>query len=244
VKTVSTIAVAIAVAALSGPGAAFADVQDIVAIGDATIFSENIAGANGQGHLFVGSTNEGHARRALVIFDVSTIPPGSIINSVNFRLQCTKAKIGAHSVSLHRMTKSWTEGTSTSGTGTGGGKPSAMTFLDVTWKYASFTAMATDTFLTPGGDYDPGASATLTVGGLGQYNWSGAGLESDVSGWVNASSTNYGWILIGDEVSTVTTRRFDSREDTLRPVISVEFTPPTPVEATSWGRVKSLYRLK
>jgi hypothetical protein len=240
VNALKTTTRAIVIAALMLPLGAAAEVQDIEVSADATIFEENLAGANGQGHLFVGNNADGDARRALLIFDVRSIPQGSTINSVTFSLQCTRGLGGVHQVALHRLTKSWTEGSAT-GTGPGGGRPSAISFLDCSWRFASFTAAATDTWLTPGGDYDPTVSATLGIGGSGSYDWSSAGLASDVSGWVNNPSSNFGWILIGDEVTIATARRFDSGEDTVLPVISVDFSPPTPVEATTWGGVKALY---
>jgi hypothetical protein len=240
VKSFPAIAGALTCALLLVAVTARAEVENIPAVQDATIFGENSAGANGQGHLFAGSTDDGHARRALIRFDVGSIPKGSLVTSVTLTLQCTRGHPGSVPVSLHRMTKWWTEGSSV-GTGTGGGKPGAISFLDVTWRFASFTASATDTFETAGGDFDT-TSATTSVGGVGQYAWSTAGLVNEVSLWVENPGTNYGWILIGNEAAIATARRFDSGEDTNVPMLTVEFTPPTPTRTATWGRLKALYR--
>ena len=240
-RTLTSIAAALAVAAILAPGPVSADLQQIVATRDATIFEENIVGANGKGHLFAGNNADGDARRALLIFDVSGIPSGSVVDSAYVTLECTKGLSGTHPFSLHRMTKSWTEGPST-GTGRGGGIPSALTWLDVTWYYASFTAAANDTFLTQGGDFIGAASATTAVGPDGSYGWSDSQLIADVQAWVASPASNYGWILVGDEINTANARRFDSREDTILPTLTVIFSPPTPVEAATWGKVKALYQ--
>jgi hypothetical protein len=50
-----------------------------------------------------------------------------------------------------------------------------------------------------------------------------------VQGWVEEPETNFGWILIGDEVTRATSKRFSSREDPIvanRPQLTVNFTPP------------------
>ena len=66
---------------------------------------------------------------------------------------------------------------------------------------------------------------------------------SDVQGWLDDPETNFGWVLLGNEESATTTKRFDSREHedpTVRPVLRIEFTmsPETVVSARTWGSVK------
>ena len=50
-----------------------------------------------------------------------------------------------------------------------------------------------------------------------------------VQEWLDQPSANFGWIVIGNEATSTTTKRFDSREispsDT-RPSLTVDFTHP------------------
>ena len=74
------------------------------------------------------------------------------------------------------------------------------------------------------------ASATTAVGGNGFYTWTNAALASDLQGWLAAPATNYGWILLGDEVQLGAARKLVNRENpdpALRPVLTIEFTPPS-----------------
>jgi hypothetical protein len=221
-------------------GAASADTIDLVAIHDATIFSESLAGANGQGHLFAGRNLAGDLRRALLRFDLGGIPAGSLITGATLTMQCTNARPGSWPMRLHRVTTAWTEGPAV-GTGMGGGKPGSISALDVTWVYASFLISSQSFWTTQGGDFDT-TSATTTVGGIGSYQWSSDGMVDEIQLWVDTPASNFGWILIGDEANLETARRFDSGEDATPPTLTVDFTPPTPVETTTWGRVKALYR--
>jgi hypothetical protein len=55
---------------------------------------------------------------------------------------------------------------------------------------------------------------------------------ADVQGWLTNPSTNFGWIIIGNEGGTGTSKRFDSREnDTTanRPQLTVNYTTSTSV---------------
>ena len=223
------------------PSPSAADTVQIPSDADATIFSEDVNGANGAGHLFSGRTNNGHERRALLHFDLSGIPAGSMIDSVSLRLECTRTQGGTTDFALHRMTKAWTEGPAT-GQGTGGGQPTVADSLDVTWRYASFTPAMTDTFVTPGGDFDGSVSAAFSVGVTGTYQTTAAQLTTDVAGWVATPSDNHGWILVTTSGGSRTTRRFDGREGSNDPLLIVTFTPPTPVEAETWGGIKGRYR--
>src|SRR6185369_6978059 len=52
-------------------------------------------------------------------------------------------------------------------------------------------------------------------GATGQwYTWSSGGMLTDVQGWYSSPSSNNGWVLIGDESTGGTARRFVSREAT------------------------------
>ena len=74
------------------------------------------------------------------------------------------------------------------------------------------------------------ASATTTVGGVGAYySWNTDGIVSDIQSWLDAPSTNHGWLLLGNEASSTTTKRFNTRENPdpeHRPVLVILCKPP------------------
>ena len=50
---------------------------------------------------------------------------------------------------------------------------------------------------------------------------------ADVQGWLDDPSTNFGWLLLGNESGTRTTKRFDSKDNPTeanRPALTIEFT--------------------
>ena len=185
-------------------------------------FLSNGAGA----HLFAGKTSGGDIRRAVLAFDVAgQIPAGAIIKSVILELRMSRSTSGAGTIELHRLLADWGEGTSDVSGNEGRGTPS--TEGDATWVHRSFS---TESWQTPGGDFSPTVSAGTPVSGIASYTWgSTAQMVDDVQSWLDDPSSNFGWILIGNEASIHTTKRFDSRENATaasRPVLTVTFTPP------------------
>ncbi len=146
--------------------------------------------------------------RGILKFDLSSIPSGSTITSVTLSLYLYSTRGTNRTYGVHKVTKNWTES-------------------GVTWnKYDG-----TNNWSTSGGDYAATASATVTAGAV--YNtwveWSDSALASDVSDFVNNSSTNFGWI-IKDQTEGSSNQdwvRFYSKEhtdSTLRPKLTVTYT--------------------
>ena len=194
------------------------------------------AESNGSGDfLFVGRSN-GLSQRALVFFDIAgSIPDGSTIESVSLTMNVSNSQAGTENVRLHRLLTDWGEGDSLGGE-EGRGAPA--TPRDATWIHS----FSSDTMWeNPGGDFASIASADLGVGGVGNYTWtSTADMIGDVQGWLDDPSTNFGWILIGNESGGATAKRFDSREHQSvanRPVLTIVF-DLTAVDDLSWGMVK------
>ncbi len=195
--------------------------------------------SNGAGeHFFAGLNAQGAIRRAVIHFDLSAIPAGSIIESAELTLNMSMTIAGAVPVALHGLTADWGEGTSDAPGGEGGG--TGATDGDATWLH---TFWDTDLWSSPGGDFAPTASATAVVGGAGFYTWgSTAGMVADVQAWVDDPAQNFGWLVLGEESpggkDTPTAKRFDSREigveGTLAPRLVVQYTPPVPVELRSF----------
>ena len=175
------------------------------------------------GHLFSGTNNKGNMRRAVIAFDIAgNIPAGATISSVTLQLNMSRTAGGPATVSLHKVLADWGQGSSDAPGNEGQGIESAPG--DATWVHRFFN---TETWEKAGGDFSEGASASIEVGGLGPYIW---GPESemlaDVQLWLENPDSYFGWILIGDESSNQTTKRFNSMENFIqvsRPVLIVEF---------------------
>jgi len=212
------------------PAKAPADTVVIEATRDNTLY-EDPAGAlsNGQGqYVFagrVGGIGGGAKRRALLRFNLAgAIPAGSLIDSATLTLYMSKTPIGDKIVSVHRVTADWGEGASDDTLEEGSGAPSQPG--DATWRHTFFPGSF---WAAQGGDFEAAASASTTVGLLlGFYTWSSTPqLVADVQMWLDTPASNFGWILIGDESTLATSKRFDSSEyadTTKRPKLTVEFT--------------------
>jgi len=226
---------------------AFARAQETVQIGvtkDNTLYESNDGLlSNGSGsYLFVGKTNRGDIRRALIEFDIeNTIPEGANIESVELTLNMSKTVAGNTSVTLHRVSQEWGEGTSDAPNQEGKGTDAAEN--DATWLHTFFDI---EQWNTAGGDYETETSATMDVDNNGKYTWGSTDqLVNDVQGWVDDPSTNHGWILLGDETSNQTAKRFDSRENSTesnRPSLSVTYTGATWVDNLN-ANISKDYRL-
>ncbi len=226
---------------------------------DNTVFEELVqqegcsaSTSNGAGqYLFSGFTNNGTERRAVLHFDVSSIPAGSTIVAATVTLHQNRVAGGSSPsdlFGLRRITADWGEGTSDGGTSEGGGGPA--TPNDATWCERFYQVAQ---WANLGGDFISPASATIAVGTTSpaSYVWGPtAGLAADVQGWVDAPASNFGWILIQDLVSPPplgepegavgTARRFDSREGTaaVQPRLEVTYLQPPTVEVPTlshWG---------
>jgi hypothetical protein len=241
--------VPVLVLAASAVPAAFAGdtlVLELTAVADNTLY-ETPAGdiSNGAGqHVFAGVNFGNQKRRGLVRFDVAdAIPFGSVIESVELTLNCSRAADGGgFPLSLHRVLASWGESTSNAPLEEGQGAPAANG--DATWLHRFFPG---DPWANPGGDFAPAASATISVGGTGLYTWGSTDdMEDDVALWLTQPELNHGWLIHGDESTVGTTKRCDTRENgdpSIVPRLAVEFTPPpTAVTPETWARVKTRHR--
>ena len=208
------------------------------AAADTTLYSEG-ARANGGGQqLFAGKVEEqggGALRRALIRFDLSSIPAGAQVQSVQLTLNMNRSIVGDRAVALHRVSESWAEGTATA-TGQEGTGAAAQSG-DPTWLNRSHPSQA---WSVPGGAFVPDASAVRSVGiSSGPVTWSGAGMVADVQSWVNQPAGNLGWLLLADE-SQVSAKRFSSRQhadSAQRPALSVTWAPappPAPTRREEW----------
>jgi len=191
--------------------------------------------ANGAGqYTFTGLTAVETRRRTVLAFDVAgSIPAGVTVTDATVVLTLSRAfSTDAFPVELHRVTTDWSEGSSNPAGEEGGGTDSERG--DSTWLHTNYG----DFFWTnPGGDFDPAVSAVTDVGGtLIGYSWGGPGLIADVQDMLDNPANNFGWLVLGEEVTLGSTKRFGSREAPLarnRPRLIVTFTDP----AGASGRV-------
>lgn len=196
---------------------------------DNTLY-EDPAGSlsNGAGPgIFSGNDGSPSKKRAVIRFELAgKIPAGSIITSATLQLYVSRTKSEtARSIEMHRLTASWGEGTSV-GDGEGGGGTAATTG-DATWIHRFYS---TTLWTNPGGDFATTISATKPVGDIGYYAFGPAAqMKNDIQYWLGSPAGNFGWILIGNESTDSTAKRFESKESLTpqqRPQLFVEFNAP------------------
>jgi hypothetical protein len=180
--------------------------------------------SNGAGaRIFVGMTAVFQRRRALIAFDVAAqIPAGSTITHVTLVLHVSATVTSTVSIELHRVTSDWGQGSSDAGDARGGFGSQSQAG-DATWIH---TFIPDRRWTTPGGDFDTASDASAPVG-FGDSTWeSSATMIARVQDWLDHPSQNFGWIVIGNESSAKTAKRFDSREivpESMRPTLTIDF---------------------
>ena len=160
-------------------------------------------------------------RRALVEFDLSAIPANATITSARLDVVCTKSPndIGRE-FTLHRLTTDWGEGTSSSAGGAGSfAEPD-----DATWVYNFY---ATSQWTNPGGDFVAQVSSSTEMQDEGPYVFPSTDqMIDDVQIWLDNPSSNFGWLIMGEEDVEQTARRIGTREqieENERPYLVVEY---------------------
>jgi hypothetical protein len=200
---------------------------------DNSIFSENTSESNGAGiNIYAGKIQTGTAfRRALVKFDVSALPANAILQSTALELYVYKAARSTttpHNFDIHKVLNNWGEAGSY---GSGDGAPAQTG--DVTWSQRFYP---NTNWNSSGGDFEATISASQMVA-YNEFNlemdvWSSAQMTLDVLSWRANPSTNFGWILIGDETINGSAKGFVSREMVgyyvfARPKLKINYTLPS-----------------
>ncbi len=206
----------------------FAEMVEIPADRDATLIEDDEGDvANGSGPaFFAGRTNQSmySMRRALLRFDVaSALPEDAIIDRAFLSLYQKSENMEPSEVSLHRVLADWGEGASFSKGGSGAPAESG----DATWLHTFYDY---DYWVQSGGQFVSSTSATITVSGTDYYTWqSTQHMVNNVRHWLHHPERNFGWLVIGDEDTAGSVKRFDSREGadiSQHPTLTVEYHLP------------------
>jgi spore coat protein A len=204
----------------------FADMSDGAG---ATMFSGKVKDADAD----PGPGTRPALRRAVLAFNIAgNVPAGAVITGAQLTLYVDKVAVTtSYNVELHSLLANWGEGTSNTGNSQQGQGELATTG-DATWRH---TFYSTQFWSLAGGDYSLTASAVKAVAGTGFYTWgSTSGMVADVQSWLYDASHNFGWIVLGYEGTTQTTKRYATRESTgstggvsWKPRLVVTYTPQT-----------------
>ena len=166
--------------------------------------------------------------RGLVDFNVAgSIPAGSTINSVSLTvtMELTNSTTTVTpTVGLHDVSQNWGQGT---------GVPqyfmppfAPTTTNDATW---TNTFYPNQMWKTPGGDFSSTVSGTAVFGADGTTSTfsSTSQMVADVQSWLNNPSTNYGWLMLGDETQN-SGKMIGSMHSSNPPTLTIDYTPPAP----------------
>ncbi len=171
-------------------------------------------------YFFSGRSQSGRIFRALLAFDLSSLPTDATITEVSLTIHVERARSPSLPYQLFRLTQDWGEGSSSGGQG----NLAEPATDDATWSNRFFGMDSP--WNSPGGDFVADASATTNIAGEeASYTFTGDTLVADLQAWLADSTTNFGWILIGPEDGT-TAKRFVSSEgvEANRPQLSITYT--------------------
>lgn len=147
-----------------------------------------------------------NTERALLAFDLSSIPSGSTVVSASLNLYFFAAtSSSAISINAHRVLADWDE-------------------LQATWRQR----LTGTNWTSAGGDYDPAVLASQSV--TNTFGWVTWDVTSVVQAWVSGAATNQGLILEAPSGAASEVKQFHSAECAcvFEPSLQVNFEPPTP----------------
>lgn len=183
---------------------------------DTSIYADQPDRSNG-GHpfLYAGATGSS-IRRCLIQFDLQSIPRQASVTGATVRLTINQSGAFASdddAYRLHRLLADWGEGAANSPIPGGNGASSEEG--DATWLANRHLQSQ---WADPGGDFapEPSAEAAAPEEAGGDLVFSSDALAEDIRNWIANPDLNHGWILIGEESTGRTSRRFVSSEGSPR----------------------------
>lgn len=195
---------------------------------DATLYQDpaGLLANDGGSSLFAGKNGFAEARRAVLKFPTTAIPANAVVVDARLTIGLIQTQsLNQDLVTLHRVTSSWTEGTTVAPSPGGGGAPSANG--DTTWIHREYPSVLWN---APGGDFVAQPSASSTIGYFQNSLFTigpSAGMNADVQAWARGAQNN-GWMLRIDESINQIARRLAGRTyatSTLRPRLVVTYVP-------------------
>lgn len=183
-----------------------------------------------------GTTQNYTRNRALMRFDLTSLPTNSVVLSARLELIVTYQPDEPPSETtfgLHRMLRAWGEGDKSPTTQAGKGLPANPG--EATWECAFHP---TNHWTLPGGapdaDFASSESSFQSILGFGDYTFATTPeLVADVTAWVSTPGENFGWMLLcNNEDVHFTARRFGTREDiTAPPLLTIEHVVPPRIDS-------------
>jgi hypothetical protein len=213
--------------------------QSVIILGsqrDNTLYEDSLGSvSNGSGeYFFSGKNSQNLSRRAVLAFEIAgNVPNGSIVTQVSLTLYLSRTSSGDETISLYRVLSDWGEGASNAPGNEGSGTNAQPG--DATWVHTFFD---TSFWSTLGGDFLTSSSASTVVGDTAFYTWSSPQMANDVQSWLENPSSNFGWILLGNENVGSTAKRFNSRENSnsaRRPFLTLNYMLSTGIRGESTG---------
>ncbi len=193
--------------------------------------------------LYAGEIRGGDVRRAVMAFDLSSIPATATITSASLSLRVTRSRSGAVDFMIHRLTSDWGEAASNA-VGNNGTGVAALSG-DATWNCAFHGTVGncTTSWTAAGGDFVAASSGTssLTTANTTSVFPSSATMIADVQAWVDGSESNFGWLLKTAETGSRLAKQISSREATTaanRPTLTVTYIVALPVSLTTFQGVE------
>jgi hypothetical protein len=202
-------------------------------VADTTLFEiapgNNLGGAD---FFNAGTSGNGSRNRALLRFDVSSLPAGSLITGATLNMDIVHQPSTGMEISffdLRRVLQPWGEGMQVPADPNSPGLGAPAVPGEATWseRFAGSAAWS-----VPGGqdgvDFSTTVSATAFVQGLGDPVMfeSTSELIADIRAWMSQPSQNFGWVLTTESESIPKTARgFASRESGFGPTLLIDFTP-------------------
>ena len=155
----------------------------------------------------------GDLQRALVQFDLSSIPVGAIIHSATLNMEAT-AIDGLLNLHVYQVLEGWAEGTANG------------TSDDANW-----TNRDTGTAWTTAGGYFNGTAIdSISTDATGQHSWTITTLVQD---WIDGTDANYGVVIASPDGGGNRTVTYDSREGAIAPELIIHYSipnePPTDI---------------
>lgn len=143
-------------------------------------------------YILVGKDRKNIMHRSMVKFDLSMMPAGTLVDAT---LTVTPTNGNTNLISLHSLENDW------NGASLQKGEFSSDWFqIDPDTKWNS-----------PGGDYNILPSARAIINPSLSNDISGSGMLHDIHDWYNDPSSNFGWILVGQESRDDNLVQFDSK---------------------------------